>query len=178
MDAELAHLTDALERHFRQVAATAMADVPIVNPRLAVQAVGFRTSEHGWLGVLITPWFISLVLLPDEQDWQALPMGSRQSHGFASGRYDFLVAEAHGIGRYKTCSLLSPVQEIADHDTAVQIALAALHAVDTAQFRDSCSASPPPQEAEPAKTGLDKAPISRRDFFRGRFLSGDGVAKE
>lgn len=185
MDARLAAMTDALEHHFRQVAATAMADVPIVNPSLGVQAVGFHASEHGWLGVLITPWFINLVLLPQDSDWQALSMGSRQSHGFASGRYDFLIAEADGIGRYQSCSLLSPVLEIADQETAVQVALAALHALDKAQFRDGGTVSAVAADGRSADNGagqakprLNKEPLSRRDFFRGRFLAGGETAKE
>lgn len=186
MDAQLKAMTDALERHYHQVAMTSMADVPLINPELRVQAVGFRASEHGWLGVLITPWFISLVLLPVDKAWQELSVGSHQGHVFASGRYDFLITEADGIGHYKSCSLLSPVLEVPDQETAVQVALAALHAVNKEQFRDSSSMPPAlgalgkqthDKQSPGPKPELTRKPISRRDFFRGRFLADDSASK-
>ena len=36
----------------------------MVNPALAVEAVGFRPWGEHWLGILITPWFMNLVLMP------------------------------------------------------------------------------------------------------------------
>jgi len=41
-----------------------MRDLPIVNSRLAVEAVGFEQWEDKDLGILITPWFMNLVLFP------------------------------------------------------------------------------------------------------------------
>ena len=41
-----------------------MADIPLLNPALEVQAVGFSVWEAYCLGVLITPWFMNLMLLP------------------------------------------------------------------------------------------------------------------
>ncbi len=158
MDAKLAAMLVTLENHFRNVADTGMVGLPIINPALAVQAVGFRASPHGWLGVLITPWFISLVLLPRDADWQDHPLESRQRHVFPSGRYEFLVAEADGVGRYQCCSLLSPVQEIADQATAVQFALSALLAVRQSHYRDAGS--------HLTDDHPDSRSLSRRDFLR------------
>ena len=54
-----------LVAHYEAIYAERMRDLPIVNPRLAVEAVGFEQWEDQDLGVLITPWFMNLVLLPD-----------------------------------------------------------------------------------------------------------------
>lgn len=162
-------LTAALERHLCRVQRERMADVPILNPRLAVQAVDFRPCAAGWLGVMITPWFISLVLLPAEgDDWSAQAVGSSRPQVFASGRYVFLLAEAEGVGRYQSCSLLSPVLQVADQSSALAIARAALQAVDDAACRDG---------AQPVSaTSEEPHPLSRRDFLRGRLRARAGEA--
>jgi [NiFe] hydrogenase assembly HybE family chaperone len=184
--------TKALEQQFRHVHQTRMADVPIINPKLTVQAIGFKQVEQGLLGVLITPWFINLVLLPiKDNEWIELPVGSSQSHIFSSGAYQFLVGEEENIGRYQSCSLLSPILEIADQDTAIQFATAALKALDDKRLDDADSKIHAAEVerrwhsdempsgrlvteedlSKPSlKQRLTEQPISRRDLFRGRFL--------
>lgn len=48
-------LTGGLVRYFRDVAMPRMQGLPIVNPALQVEAVGFERIPDGVLGVLITP---------------------------------------------------------------------------------------------------------------------------
>lgn len=140
-----------LEARFRHIGQARMVGVPLLNPALRVQAVGFRRHDAGWLGVLITPWFINLILLPRNGDWAQLPLGSTQDHAFPSGAYRFVVAEEAGIGRYQSCSLLSPVPEFAEQDSAAAFAVAALEAL---------------QNPEP-DTPRDQPAMSRRAFLRG-----------
>ena len=191
MDIQIQSFARGLEKHFQFVHETRMADIPILNPALQVQAVGFEHTEHGCLGVLITPWFINLMLVPCEGDtWEDLPVGSTQTHRFPSGSYEFIVNHEDEIGRFQSCSLLSPVLEIGDQDTAIQVALASLHAVHDARFRDTDSDTRAAEieriwsgeeetEAEDEEEGLSlrerltEAPMSRRDLLRGRFLGGD-----
>lgn len=185
-------LAQGLELHFQQVLETRMQDVPILNPSLSVKAVGFKQTPQGCLGVLITPWFINLMLLPCEgDDWLDLPTGSTQVQVFGSGSYPFLVAEEAGIGRYQSCSLLSPVLEIQDQETAVEVALSALRLLDDEQIKDTDSnthaaeierlwhsdPNQPVNQADeketqqPPSQPLSEQSISRRDLLRGRFLS-------
>ncbi len=189
-DLQLQALSDGLVRHFRHIAATRMGGVPIVNPALEVEAVGFTRTADGCLGVLITPWFLNLVLLPSEcDDWQALPIGSEVRHVFASGSYVFQVAGDDAIGRYQTCSLLSPVFELADQETAVAVARAALHALHDTQQRDTTSSTHAAEverrwRGEPVmqsdETAIAEAPakpltevtLSRRAFLGGRLSDG------
>jgi len=65
-----------LEATFTDIANTRMAGLPICNEALHVQAVGFREWNDHWVGVLVTPWTISLVLMPGEK---------RPSQGAGSG---------------------------------------------------------------------------------------------
>ncbi len=189
-DLQLQALSDGLVRHFRHIASTRMADVPIINPALEVEAVGFTRTADGCLGVLVTPWFMSLVMLPCEgSDWQQLPIGSEVRHLFPSGSYVFQVAGDDTIGLYQTCSLLSPVLELADQATAVAVAHAALDALHDEQHRDTLSSThaaeverrwygescdEPGEEqaaAVPAKP-LSDVTLSRRAFLGGGLFDG------
>ena len=191
-DLQLDALSAGLVRHFRHIAQTRMVGVPIVNPAIEVEAVGFERTAEGCLGVLITPWFINLILLPCEGgDWRDRPVGSVQRHVFASGSYAFRLASDQPIGRYQTCSLLSPLLEIPDHQTAVQIAKAALAALHDPQHKDTSGGThaaeierrwldaaepgkaPEPEEQAPPPD-VEPALLSRRAFLGGRLLDETG----
>jgi [NiFe] hydrogenase assembly HybE family chaperone len=190
MTVQLEALTEGVRRHFRHVHETRMKDIPILNPALQVQTVGFQHTENGCLGVLITPWFISLMLLPCEgDDWHDLTVGSTQTHYFPSGAFDFLLAYDVAIGRYQTCSLLSPVLEMEDQPAAVAFAEAALEALmDPAnkETREQQQYKGQPLEqntaAEAEQAVVDDANpdqgCDRRNFLRGRFRDGRAVEKE
>src|SRR6056297_4098139 len=55
-----------------------MRDLPFYNDSLSIEPVGFREWEGHRLGILITPWFINLILLPGEQDdWSGVDPGDQ-----------------------------------------------------------------------------------------------------
>ncbi len=177
-------------RHFREVAETRMSDVPIINPAVEVEAIGFSPTEKGLLGVLVTPWFINLVLLPmNGEDWQECQVGTEVTHAFASGRYVFHFAGDREIGIYQTCSLLSPVLELADHATAVAVGHAALLALHDEAERDHASdtrageiarrwngedtAGESRTESDATREPTQQTRLSRRAFIGGRLLDND-----
>jgi [NiFe] hydrogenase assembly HybE family chaperone len=173
-----ARLTEA----FRAVAAR-MDGLPIVNPALAVEAVGFAPWQGHWLGVMLTPWFMNLVIAPgDESAWQPLPPGARRSHAFPAGAYEFIGARDEIAGEFQMCSLFSPVLQFDDHETArlvAQLARDALFDVDNAEHvaMPVADLSPRPAAGAPGPianlgAALD-APQSKRDFLRGRWTGGD-----
>lgn len=142
----------AVEAAFRDIAATRMADLPIANPMLAVEAVAFRRYEQNghWLGVLITPWAINLLCLPAPgAPWPEAPPGAKHTWHFPSGAYEFTVAETTALGRYHLCSLFSPPTEFETQEAARQTAYAALAAL----MLTDADAAPAPQ------------PPSRRAFL-------------
>lgn len=163
---------DGLEQVFRQIQAQRMDGVPVINPRLRVQAVGFHPRDDAFLGVLITPWFMNLVLLPEEGDgWQELPVGSTVPHRFPAGEYDFIVGHEEGLGRYQSCSLFSPMFEFADMEAAVATAEAALGALLSPAEPAPETATPTPVETV-VERRLER-PVSRREMLRGLFSGGD-----
>lgn len=117
-----------LERVFKKIYQERMADLPMVNKQLDVHAIGFQPWNGSYLGVLSTPWFMNLMLLPGEQqDWSTLQELSKQSHILPSGRYQFIVGDEPEIGKYQMCSLFSPVFEFADDAAAMETARIIMH---------------------------------------------------
>lgn len=116
---------------FADIARTRMADLPICNTALNVEAVGFARSSHGhWAGVMITPWAINLLCLPgQETGWPALAACSKHGWRFPSGDYEFTVAEEERLGNYHLCSLFSPAFEFPTQEQARLTALAVSHAL-------------------------------------------------
>jgi [NiFe] hydrogenase assembly HybE family chaperone len=157
--AEAQDIAAKLEQAFRRIQAERMEGVPILNKRLGVEAVGVRAWNGAWLVGMVTPWFINLMLLPEDaalaEAWAGLKLGLNVTHGFPSGGLEFLVGEEASIGRYMMCSLFSPVLEFADHEAAHLAAEAALEAL----FAES---EPEPEAASSSAT------LSRRGLFGGR----------
>lgn len=156
----------ALEAAYRRVQATRMAGLPFLNDRLAVEAVGFAPWKAHWLGVVVTPWFMNLVVAPrDAAQWRTLPAGEKRRFRFPAGEYDFVSAREDGVGEFFACSLFSPVGEFEDQATARFVAEHALAALlDPANDeRAKPDGAPGAAEAGPAPA------LSRRDLLSGRF---------
>ena len=112
-----------LEAAFARIHRERMADVPILNDALAVEAVGFVAFGEEVLGVLVTPWFMNLMLLPaDPAAGSEQRPGEKTVVSLPGGDFEFIAASEDGVGAYRMCSLFSPVFEFADHDTAVTTA--------------------------------------------------------
>ena len=82
---------DAVEEAFFRIQREQMADVPILNAALSVEAVDFQRWQGHWLGVVVTPWCMSLLLLPgSEQGWVATGDNKRRFVRFPAGDFAFL----------------------------------------------------------------------------------------
>ena len=148
----------AFEQAFREIAATRMRGLPLLNPALSVRLFGWREWRQRQFGVLLTPWSMSLVCLPGSgggpgvEHLLELPLGS----------FRFVEAETAGVGAFGQCSLFSPVLEFADQAAAEATAEAALEALFRTGPRHRA-----PQAADralPSERG-----ISRRELLRGAF---------
>lgn len=116
-----------LENAYNEIQQERMQDVPILNDKLHVKAVGFRPHEGDWLGVMVTPWFMNLMLLPgDDSDWSHIQELESYTHIFPSGRYSFIAGHEASIGQYQSCSLFSPMFEFADQEAAEKTAEAVM----------------------------------------------------
>lgn len=116
-------IKSALEATFNEILATRMRGLPVVNPLLAVHAVGFERFGEFWPGVLVTPWFMNLLLLPGtESPWLGLSAGQTFEQAFPAGNFMFTVAQEHRLGNYAQCSLFSPMFQFNAQDAAVAAA--------------------------------------------------------
>ena len=106
-----------------RAAASRMAGLAFVNPALAVEAVAFAPWNGHWLGVLLTPWSMNLVLAPrDRAAWPDVAPGAKLRLRFPAGDYDFVGARDDVAGETLVCSLFSPVLEFEDQATARLVA--------------------------------------------------------
>lgn len=133
-----------LETVFRQIEQERMRDVPVLNSALKVQAVGFVHWESDFLGVLITPWFMNLMLVPDphvmtETGSALRDPGSKRILQLPSGKYEFIAGEEPGIGPYEVCSLFSPMFEFTDQANTVATAEAVMLALMNVENKDETS---------------------------------------
>jgi [NiFe] hydrogenase assembly HybE family chaperone len=185
-------LSAGMETAFTRIQRERMTGMPLLNPALEVQSVGFRLWENYCLGVLITPWFMNLMLLPlDGNAWEELPSGTKINQSFPSGTCEFILGEEEGIGRYLMCSLFSPVFEFQNQEAAVVTAEAVLQSLMDETSRDevsthkrgirtiwsgadaSTAAVAGGEEANrPSLEERIRKPVSRRDVLRGAFLPG------
>lgn len=147
--------TDRIEEAFFCVQRDRMADVPILNPALSVAAVDFQPWQGHWLGVLVTPWFMSVLLLPGKKDdWESVGDNRRRFVRFPAGDFPFLGSEDVGFGEFQSCSLFSPMERFSSQAEAVMTARASLIAL----------LQPASPEAAP-KTAEAPASPARRRFF-------------
>ncbi len=145
----------ALEQAFERVQRGPMAGVPMLNPALRVQAVGFRPWQSHWLGVLVTPWFMNLMLLQRvESAWFPLAERDKRTLVFPAGAFEFIGGCDPVVGDYQACSLFSPMFEFADHGGALATAEAVLEGLF--QLPDAAAAAP------------QKPTVSKRNFLFGR----------
>lgn len=163
-----------LETVFTDIANTRMAGLPICNSAMRVQAVGFREWQEHWVGVLITPWTISLVLMPgDKAPLKMLGADEKMTWEFPSGSYEFMGLNDPALGACQICSLISPVSDVERHEDAVSIAEQVMEALFASEQSDQVRDAERKVKMEAARLNgepIKDKTLSRRDFLRGNFL--------
>lgn len=120
-------LADRVEAVFARIAAGRMAGLPVCNPHLHVEVPMLILWQGQWLGVLITPWTMAVLILPgDRKGFVQLAGGHTQTWRFPSGEYAFIGNHEPDLGDYQLCSLYSPMFEFDTQHDAREVALAAL----------------------------------------------------
>ena len=153
----------ALVAAYRRVAERDMADVPICNAALSVEAVGFRPQGTGWIGCVIAPWFLNAVLIPRAPaEWAGLRDGDKAEIALPSGAYRFTAARVGALGTLLVIPLVSAMNVFTDQPEARAAAALALDQLMRAP-------EPAPPDPTPARApSKDSAPaLSRRSLFRG-----------
>jgi [NiFe] hydrogenase assembly HybE family chaperone len=151
------HPADAVEEAFFRIQREQMADVPILNAALSVEAIDFQRWQGHWLGVVVTPWCMSVLLLPgSDQGWIATGDNKRRFVRFPAGDFAFLGSSEPELGEYQSCPLFSPMNRFATQHEASLTARASLVALLTV----------PGQAAAVEKSSGNEEPsLSRRRFL-------------
>lgn len=188
MTEESERMCRLLEHVFENIQHTRMHDMPMLNQELKVKAIGFEPWQQSHIGLLMTPWMMNILLLPQQDSPSTLRNGQKKMFALPSGDYEFVQAEEEEIGPYLSCSLFSPVFEFADQSTFELTAETALQAIMLAKNREVLGYEEWPSEtAETAETADETAavepelpteridahpqptesgPVDRRGFFR------------
>ena len=152
--------TDDVEEAFFRIQRVNMVDVPILNSALSVEAVDFQGWQGHWLGIVVTPWCMSMLLVPGSQEnWVSIGENKRRFVRFPAGDFAFLGSEEAELGEYQSCSLFSPMGKFSTQSEAVMTARASLLAL-LANPEHPVPSSPASSTTPPGEPSL-----SRRRFL-------------
>lgn len=135
-----------LVSRFREIGDARIRGLPIFNPRLTVEAVGFSAFEEHRLGILVAPWFLNAVILPGNDTWDDCQIGAAVTVDLPGA--EFRVCRDEVLGTYLSAILFTSVSDFPNQDTAREIAVEIL-----AQLRQS--------------TPNDGRTVSRRSLLTG-----------
>ncbi|MGL9622912.1 [NiFe]-hydrogenase assembly chaperone HybE [Bradyrhizobium sp. U531] len=144
-----------LAESYRDIGERAMRDLPIYNDALGVEAIGFRRFNGTIVGIMVTPWFMNVVM-PASAVAQAMS-GTTVQIRFPAGNIEFTISEVGQMGRIASCSLFSPMFQFTNMAAARATAEAAI-----AELMLAGDSEEAVRRREPATT-----PIDRRNFLRG-----------
>lgn len=145
-----------LDSEFSRIAQERMQSLPFYRQGIAVRACGFTLFEQQWIGCLLTPWMMSLLVLPGpEQQWPRREVSTRLALALPCGEVTFVVSESDSGQQYLSCSLMSPLDPSLDAEQALQLAQQSVRMALALPVRDADA----PQN------------LGRRALF-GRYRSG------
>ncbi|WP_455197391.1 [NiFe]-hydrogenase assembly chaperone HybE [Kaarinaea lacus] len=160
---------DNLVRRFQQIGVERIYGLPIYNDRLNVEAVDFQPCEGGLIGVLVTPWFLNIMLLPDDTTpYQQQELGEKVKHQLESGEHEFVIGEDEEVGRYLFRTVTSPTNCYKRQVAAVASGQKALTALLTPPEKEEQEEPVVSQRVDfTPRPKEEKHSSSRRDFLRG-----------
>lgn len=151
-----------LVARFAQIGRERVEGMPIYNEHLQVEAIDFQPCPDGLLGVLITPWFINVILLPENDlRWQSSELGTKHVCKLDSGIFEFVLGEDEEVGHYLFRTVLSPTHCLKSQTAAQATARKALYDL-LASEEPSQAVHSEPVELSPAM----QENMGRRDFIR------------
>ena len=137
-----------------------MCGLPMYNANLQTEAIGFEWREGRLSGVLLTPWFMNLVLLPNESDeWLKLPPGKTFEVDFPSGSQRCMLSAPEGIVPHLSLPLFTTVQDFTDQDGARRVAEEVLRQL----YFDAVNTDATEISQDPMRS---RQTMSRRDLLR------------
>ena len=98
-----------LVAQYERIAQQEMQALPFYHPAMPIVAE-CTLFEGQWLGCVLTPWMLSLVVLPGpDQRWPVRSSSDRLALQLPCGNMTFMVGELPETGQLLACSLMSPL---------------------------------------------------------------------
>lgn len=161
-------MTDAVTKlveRFKTIGDERMKDLPFYNHKLEVEAVGFIETEKNHIGVLVTPWFINVMMLFKQRPEQKASLGQRVQHELPSGEHSFMVGEDNEVGRYDFISLVSPTHKFKTQQEARTKAL-----LEVQKYLSPPGENKKEIPEQPVQfVSREETGINRRAFLRGEY---------
>jgi [NiFe] hydrogenase assembly HybE family chaperone len=143
-----------LVAEFERIGAESMRGLPFYNEALAVEALGFERLGDEWLGILITPWFLNLMLAPEQPiPYAEAANGRKRILDLPGGPVQFLCGGTENFGLFYAHSIASPMHVYKTQDQARAAARRAI-----------VRASSPPEATQATGPQSGQA-VSRRNLF-------------
>ncbi|NPU66184.1 [NiFe]-hydrogenase assembly chaperone HybE [Bradyrhizobium sp. 83012] len=137
---------------YREIGTRTMRELPIYHDVLDVEAVGFTSLNGLTIGIVVTPWFMNVIVPVAEGS-----VGASVTLELPAGCFAFTIGDVAGVGPIASCSLFSPMFEFEDMAAARAAAKAAMAALMTAHDEE-----PDTEQAVTTSRAID-----RRAFLRG-----------
>ena len=156
-----------LVSRFQQIGAERIFGLPIYNDKLTVEAVDFQQCKGGLIGVLVTPWFMNVMLLPkDASPYQHQQLGEKVKYQLESGEHEFVIGEDEEVGRYLFRTVTSPTHCYKKQVLAVNAGSKALAALLTPPEQEEEKPDNTQQVEFTPEAGKDNHSSTRREFLR------------
>ncbi|MDX7840316.1 hydrogenase-2 assembly chaperone [Aeromonas caviae] len=98
-----------LVAQYERIAREEMQALPFYHPAMPIVAE-CTLFEGQWLGCVLTPWMLSVVVLPGpDQLWPVRGSSERLALQLPCGNLTFMVGELPETGQLLACSLMSPI---------------------------------------------------------------------
>ncbi len=103
-----------IQAEFEKIHQENMRGMPFCREDLQVTTSSFQLMDNHWVGAVLTPWMLSLLIVPAEHaSWSdEFKVTDKVGIRLATGDYHFTFGELEELGLYLACSLLSPVDSI------------------------------------------------------------------
>ena len=144
----------AFEKVFEHIRRERMMGLPICRADIVVRALGFAPFAGHWLGALVTPWSVLVILAAgNRQTWPNVEVGKIMPVTLPGGAFHFLGMSEPELGRFLACSLMSPIEWKKKKKEVEAFALNALKLMMT------------PTQTNEKTASSERLIMRRRDFF-------------
>ena len=99
-----------------------MQDLPFYHKGIKCFCPKFVLFEDQWIGTVLTPWMMSVVILPGpQQQWEPRELGDKLTVQLPYKVLTFTVSSVENVPQYLSCSLHSPLDTNLTNEQAVQL---------------------------------------------------------